>query len=105
MITKYDNLCAICNKRGNIHRHHLINGYGKREISEKWDATIPLCDECHNMTKNSVHLNSKMEAMSHIIGQLYIERQMLIEKYQLPFEDLDEEIRVKFRNEVGKSYL
>ena len=105
MITKYDNLCAICNKRGNIHRHHLINGHGKREISEKWDATIPLCDECHNMTKNSVHLNSKMEAMSHIIGQLYIERQILIEKYQLPFEDLDEEIRVKFRNEVGKSYL
>lgn len=104
MITKYENLCVICNKPAK-HRHHLINGHGKREISDRWDATVPLCDECHNMSQNSVHLNSKMEAMSHIIGQLWIERQMLIEKYQLPFEDLSEETREAFRALIGKSYL
>lgn len=104
MITKFEDLCVICNKPAQ-HRHHCLNGNGKREIADRWDAIIPLCADCHNMSKNSVHLNPKMEAMSHIIGQLWIERQMLIEKYQLPFEDLSEETREAFRELIGKSYL
>jgi len=104
MITKYEDLCAICNRPA-THVHHLIEGNGKRELSEKYSLTIPLCADCHNMSKNSIHLNPKMKAMSNIIGQLEFERQWLIEKYQLPFDDLGEEAREEFRRVFTKSYL
>lgn len=104
MITKYETLCAICNKPAK-HIHHLVEGHGKRELSERYGLTIPLCDECHNMSKNSVHLNTKMNAMSHIIGQLEFERRYLAEKAGLPFEDVGEEARAEFLKIFGKSYL
>lgn len=104
MITKYENLCVICGKPAQ-HIHHLCEGNSRRELSEKYDMKCPLCANCHNLSKDSVHLNSKMKAMSNIIGQLYFERQWLINKYQLPFEDLDEEAREEFRKIFGKSFL
>ena len=104
MITNYENLCAICNKPAK-HIHHLIEGNGKRELSDRFGMTIPLCDDCHNMSKNSVHLNTKMNAMSHIIGQLWYERQYIAEKAELPFEGLGEEARENFLKTFGKSYL
>lgn len=104
MITKYENLCVICNRPATA-THHLIEGNGRRELSEKYDLKCPLCADCHNMSKNSVHLNEKMKAMSNIIGQLEFERQWLINKYQLPFEDLGEDARAEFLKVFGKSYL
>lgn len=104
MITKYDKLCAICNRPA-THIHHLVEGNGKRDLSDRYGMTIPLCADCHNMTKNSVHLNTKMNAMSHIIGQLWYERQYIAEKAELPFEDLGEEARESFLKTFGKSYL
>lgn len=104
MITNYETLCVICNKPAK-HTHHLVEGTGKRELSDRYGMTCPLCDECHNMTKNSVHLNPKMNAMSHIIGQLWFERQYIAEKSNLPFEDLGSEARAEFLEKFGKSYL
>lgn len=104
MITRYEQFCIICGKPAQ-HVHHLIEGNGKRELSERFSLTAPLCADCHNMSKNSVHLNSKMKAMSNIIGQLEYERKKAIEKSELPFEDLSEEIREDFRKKFGKSYL
>ena len=104
MITKYEEICAICGRPAQ-HRHHLIEGTGKRELSDKYDLIIPLCADCHNMSKNSVHLNPKMKAMSNIIGQLAFERQKAIEKSELPFENMSDELREQFRDVFGKSYL
>ena len=104
MITNYENICVICGRPAQ-HIHHLIEGNGRRELSEKFSLTCPLCADCHNMSKNSVHLNPKMKAMSNIIGQLAYERQKAIEKSELPFEGLSEELREDFRKTFGKSYL
>lgn len=104
MITKYEEICVICGRPAQ-HRHHCIEGNGKRELSDKYDLIMPLCAECHNMSKNSVHLNPKMKAMSNIIGQLAYERQKAIEKSELPFENMSEELRDQFRDVFGKSYL
>lgn len=104
MITKYEQYCVICGKPATA-VHHLVEGSNGRNKSEKFDMKCPLCAECHNMTDNSVHFNSKMNAMSHIIGQLWFERNYILAKHELPFEGLDEEAREQFRKEFGKSYL
>lgn len=104
MITKYEKYCVICGKPAEA-VHHLVEGSNGRNKSEKFDMKCPLCAECHNMTDNSVHFNSKMNAMSHIIGQLWFERNYILAKHELPFEGLDEEAREQFRKEFGKSYL
>lgn len=104
MITKYERYCIICGRPADA-IHHCIEGTANRKKSEKFDLKMPLCNECHNMTDNSVHFNSKMNSMSHIIGQLWYERNYILEKRELPFEGLGEEARESFRREFGKSYL
>lgn len=104
MITNYESICVICGRPAEA-IHHLIEGNGRRELSDKYKLTAPLCANCHNISKDSVHLNPKMKAMSNIIGQLEFERRWLIEKYQLPFEDLSDDAREEFRKIFGKSYL
>lgn len=104
MITKYEQYCIICGRPKEA-IHHCIEGSNGRKKSEQYGLTCPLCADCHNMSDNSVHYNPKMNAMSHIIGQLLYERNYILHKRELPFEGLDEEARESFRKEFGKSYL
>lgn len=104
IITKYENYCIICGKPTN-HTHHCIEGTANRAMSEKYGLTIPLCPEHHNMGNKSVHHQTEMNVMSHIIGQLAYERRYCAEKRGLPFEPLEEEARQSFRERFGKSYL
>ena len=53
----------------------------------------------------SVHMKKEMNVLCEIAGQLAWERQYLINKYQLPFDDLSEECREAFRKRYGESYL
>lgn len=100
MITKYDGFCIICGRPTSV-THHLVEGVGKRDLSEKWGLTCPLCPEHHNMGKNSVHLNPAMNTMSKIIGQLAFEKQYYADRYGA----IDDEARESFRAIFGKSFL
>lgn len=107
ILTKYDRYCIICGKPTTT-QHHFIEGTANRKVSERFGIKAPVCDECHNMTKDSVHLNPKMQAMGHIIGQLAYEKRYIAEKLALPFEEIEEiedEARESFRKNFGKSYL
>lgn len=94
MITKYDGYCLICGKpRTDI--HHLCFGNSKRPLADQDGLTIPLCRTCHE----KMHNQKELQAASHIIGQLFYERNMCIAGM-----DADG-ARESFRDRYGVSYL
>lgn len=107
-VTKYETTSAFSGTPTNV-RHHLLFGKGIRPLAEEDGIWIPLTDAEHNMsprgTINQVHDNPAAEKLSKIAGQLAWERNYLIKKYELPFDDLSEEAREAFRKRYGKSYL
>ncbi len=90
-------------------QHHLIFGTSNRKLAELDGLVIPLTNDEHNMsskgTINQIHGNSAAEKLSKIVGQLAWEKQYIIKKYEIPFEDIGQEAREAFRNRYGKSYL
>ena len=100
MITDFEELCVICNKKA-TDVHHLIPGTSGRRLADEDGLTIPLCRECHDR----IHNDNKMLVLTKIIGQLAYERNYLINKYQLPFDDLSTECRVSFMERYGKGWI
>lgn len=90
-------------------RHHCVFGRGLRKLAEQDGIWIPVTDAEHNMspkgTINQIHGNPAAEHLSKIAGQLAFERNYLIDKYELPFDNWGEEAREAFRCRYGKSYL
>lgn len=76
IITEYETLCLICNKPAQC-THHVICGTSDRRLADEDGLTIPLCNSCHNMSNNSMHLNQSMNVLGHIIGQLAFEKEMV----------------------------
>lgn len=107
ILTKYDGYCIICGRPTST-VHHFVEGTANRKLSEKYGLKAYICDDHHNMTNNSVHLNPAMQAMGHIIGQLAYEKRLIAEKHALPFEtveQIEDEARESFRKIFGKSFL
>ena len=98
VVTDYMDYCFICGAPKE-HTHHLIEGVANRQKSDKYKLIVPVCGNCHNMSKDSIHGNTKMDAMSKIIGQLAFEREEVANGLT------KEQAREKFRKEFGKSYL
>lgn len=94
MITKYEDYCLVCGKRRE-HVHHLVFGNSKRRLADTDDLTIPLCSGCHE----KMHNVKEMQVMSHIVGQLYYERNMCAAGMST------DEARESFRTRYGISYL
>lgn len=40
--------CYLCGRSGDWAWHHVFNGNGVRELSEKYGLKIQLCPECHD---------------------------------------------------------
>lgn len=107
IITKYDKNCILCGRPTNV-IHHMIEGTGKRKLSDKYGLVCPLCPPHHNMGNKSVHTQTEMNVMSHIIAQLAFEKRWIAEHRSLPFEsveDIEDEAREAFRQTFDKSYL
>ena len=80
-------ICQICGKPA-VHRHHIINGLGKRKQCESKYNPIPLCFECHwrvhydikELTKLKINLQrryfgdglSEAEVRRLMGGKLYL---------------------------------
>ena len=89
-ILQKEKQCLICHTTFNLHEHHVYEGWGVRQISEKYGLKVWLCARHHNMSDESVHqkLNRKVKrwaqkkAMKHygwdtkqfieIIGRNYL---------------------------------
>lgn len=107
MVTEYNNYCIICGKPKDD-MHHIFKGIKQRHLADEDELIIPLCKE-HHTGNMSVHNRKEMNVLCEIIGQLAWEREYLIEKQILPFDDSHDEIsreaREAFRSRYSRSYL
>ena len=108
IVTRYDKVSVFSGTPKEAD-HHLVFGNGLRDLAEEDGLKIPLLHKEHNLSSKGtiyqIHGNPAAEKLSKICGQLAWERQYLIDKYQLPFDDLGEEAREAFRKRYGISYL
>lgn len=52
--------CLICRTTRDLHCHHVFEGWGVRQISEKYGLKVWLCARHHNMSDESVHFNQML---------------------------------------------
>ena len=90
-------------------QHHLIYGSGLHKLADEDGLIIGLLNREHNMspdgTINQIHGNPAAEHLSKMLGQAIWERNYLIEKCELPFDDLAAECREAFRARYKRSFL
>lgn len=108
IITKFDKISAFSGLPAEC-KHHLIFGTGLRELADADGLWIPLLNREHNLSSNGtlhqIHGNPAAEKLSKMLGQMAWEKKYIIDKYELPFEDIDEEAREAFRDRYGQSWL
>lgn len=92
IVTEYNQSCMFCGREAES-QHHLLFGTGDRRLAEQDGLKVPICNTCHNMgsTQESIHGNSKAEALSKMLGQAIFENKI--------------GSREDFRNRYGKSYF
>ena len=103
--------CAVCGRPSEC-THHLIGGFGKRDISEAYDLKIRLCNEHHNMAvkpESRIHGNPMAEKLSKMLGQMQFERDFLARKMFVSDGYIPEEVlheaRTEFIEIFSRSYL
>lgn len=108
IITNFENISTFSGLPSEC-EHHCVFGRGLRDLAEEDGLKIYLTNKEHNMsskgTINQIHGNSAAEKLSKMLGQMAWEKKYIIDKYELPFEDIDEEARDAFIERYGKSYL
>lgn len=55
-----DKSCFLCSRLGS-HKHHVIEGKGRREQSEKYGLYILLCPWCHSMVHSKPNQGIDLE--------------------------------------------
>ena len=105
----YGRKCWLCGRNGAadpLDEHHIFEGWGNREISKKYDVTVPLChNDCHIFGKKAAHNCRETAEKLHRYGQrrVMLEQGWNVEEFRLAFgrnwldEDEIEEIE-KIRN-------
>lgn len=53
--------CLICHTEQDLHLHHVWEGRGRRNISDRWGLTVYLCSKHHNMSDEGVHFNRELD--------------------------------------------
>lgn len=87
----------------NVERHHIFGG-ANRSKSDEDGLWAPLTPK-HHRGVMGVHNNKEMKVLSQIIGQLAWEKHYIVERRELPFEDIELEAREAFRKRYGRSML
>ena len=100
---RWSKYCIICGKPAE--QHHCIGGTANRKVSDKWGLIVPLCEEHHRTGKFSAHQSKEVGLLIHIISELAFEKHYIAEQRGLPFEDIEDEARNKFKKEFGKNYI
>lgn len=70
IITDYTDFCIMCAKP-NTEPHHLINGRGKRQLSDDSKLIIPVCRECHEL----IHKDARVGNLAKVLGQIAWEKE------------------------------
>lgn len=105
ILTKYEDISVFSGLPKQAD-HHLIFGYGKRDLSERYGLKIPLRHAEHNLscrgTIEQIHGNPAAERLSKICGQLAFEKEWY---RQLIIKCDDDPAREDFRKIFGECYL
>ncbi|MGE4283855.1 MAG: hypothetical protein AB7G87_09065 [Clostridia bacterium] len=49
--------CYVCGKLGNLQKHHIIHGHGKRKACETKESLIDICFDCHSLVHRTNDTN------------------------------------------------
>lgn len=108
IITNFETISAFSQGRAEC-RHHVVFGNGTRELAEVDGLWIPLKNYEHNMSQKGtiyqIHGNIAAEKLSKMLGQIAWEKKYIIDKYELPFEGINDEAREAFIARYGRGYL
>ena len=66
-------ICFICERSetsyNRLEVHHIFQGRGRRQLSDRYGLTVLLCRNCHTQSKYSVHQNAEVADYLHRYGQ------------------------------------
>ena len=110
IITKWVNFCFVCGKPRE-HMHHVLFG-NKHKLADEDYLLMPLCQYHHEDSKNGVHHNKGMLAISQALAQACWQRQYLAEKLasgenlgHQSVEDWLQESADAFKDRYGEYYM
>lgn len=78
-----EGFCIVCKKPREA-MHHVFGG-PNRKNSEHYGLKVPLCNEHHNMSDWSVHLNREMDLEIKKLAQIAFEDRYTHEKFMEVF--------------------
>jgi len=88
-----EDICPFCHRYTTVSRHHIFGSTkGMRKFSERHEAVIWSCWECHVTNSNSIHRNAKLR------NRLKAEHQKRIMQEQSWYLK-------RWIEEVGENYL
>jgi hypothetical protein len=65
--------CFICERSetsyNRLEVHHIFQGRGRRQLSDRYGLTVLLCRNCHTQSKYSAHQNADVARYLHRYGQ------------------------------------
>ena len=60
-ILSNEDCCFVCKIPYGLHRHHIYEGRGRRDISEREGCWVYLCPRHHNASNAGVHHNKNFD--------------------------------------------
>lgn len=66
--------CYFCENPLKVHDHHIYEGEGRREISEKHGFKVFLCPAHHNMSDKGVHFEHVYDLLLKRLCQCQYEK-------------------------------
>ena len=62
--------CFRCGYEGDVARHEIFYGEGRREKSKRLGLWVHLCPRCHQYGKDAVHTNRATDLALKQVGQV-----------------------------------
>ncbi len=73
-------VCYVCGRSGNLGKHHIIHGHGKRKACETRESLIDICYNCHKLVHSpesyELDLNLKLQLQNIYFQKGYPEEKV-----------------------------
>lgn len=110
---KKDRTCFLCmmlhnddSPKANLHEHHVIHGWANKKLSEKYGLKVYLCLYHHEIGREAVHQNDRLNKMLKAYAQRTFEKKWPEKDFYGIFGKnyaLEEEIELGVKENVEKS--
>lgn len=73
-------VCYVCGRGGNLDKHHIIHGRGKRKACETRESLVDICYNCHKRVhdteKNDLDIDLKLQLQNIYFEKGYSEEKV-----------------------------